>query len=203
MQELDCRGLSCPQPVLNTKAEVDKGLKEIKVRVDNQAASDNVSHFLTSQGFQVSEEALGRDFLVSGNRVGEPQVPQVDPSSYQCGLPAENPAKICALITTDRIGLGDDDLGMKLMASYLATLKEMGPDLWRIILLNGAVRMAVAGAANLDSLKELEESGVSILVCGTCLTFFDLLDQKAAGETTNMLDVVTSLQVAGKVISIT
>ena len=203
MQELDCRGLSCPQPVLNTKTEVDKGLGEVRVRVDNKAASDNVSSFLNSQGFQVSQETQGRDFIIQGTRTGEAVAGPVDVSAYQCEIPGETPAKICALITTDRIGLGDDELGIKLMASYLATLKEMGPDLWRIILLNGAVKMAIEGAENLKTLKELNESGVSILVCGTCLTFFDLLEKKAVGETTNMLDVVTSLQVAGKVISIT
>jgi len=60
----------------------------------------------------------------------------------------------------------------------------------------------VQGSESLDALKELEKSGVSILVCGTCLEFFKLMDQKQVGETTNMLDVVTSLRVADKVISI-
>jgi hypothetical protein len=39
------------------------------------------------------------------------------------------------------------------------------------------------------------------LVCGTCLNYYGLLEQKKVGETTNMLDIVTSLQVADKVIS--
>jgi hypothetical protein len=41
-----------------------------------------------------------------------------------------------------------------------------------------------------------------VLVCGTCLDHFGLLSQKAVGETTNMLDVVTSLQLATKVINV-
>jgi hypothetical protein len=48
----------------------------------------------------------------------------------------------------------------------------------------------------------MERSGVSILVCGTCLDFFNLLEKKAVGVTTNMLDVVTSLQFADKVIRV-
>ena len=39
------------------------------------------------------------------------------------------------------------------------------------------------------------------MVCGTCLNHFGLLDKKQCGETTNMLDIVTSLQVADKVIT--
>ena len=45
-----------------------------------------------------------------------------------------------------------------------------------------------------------EAAGVSILVCGTCLNFFNLLEAKQVGETTNMMDVVTSLSLADKVI---
>jgi len=51
-------------------------------------------------------------------------------------------------------------------------------------------------------LRALSASGVSILVCGTCLDFFGLLQQKVLGDTTNMLDVVTSLALADKVIQI-
>ncbi len=203
METLDCRGLDCPQPVIRTKARTDQGLDEILIRVDNPAASENVASFLGSQGYRVDQEVEGGDYFLHGQRLGEAEVPGFDPSAYECPVPREETARICVLIATDRIGRGDDELGRKLMASYLATLKEMGPDLWRVILLNAGVKLAVKGADTLKPLRELEESGVSILVCGTCLTFFDLLEKKAVGETTNMLDVVTSLQVAGKVISTT
>ena len=54
----------------------------------------------------------------------------------------------------------------------------------------------------LPVLKEYENQGLHILVCDTCLTHFDLLDQKQVGETTNMLDIVTAMQLADKVINI-
>ena len=52
----------------------------------------------------------------------------------------------------------------------------------------------------MDSLKALENAGTDVLVCGTCLDFYGLLEAKQAGQTTNMLDVVTSLALADKVI---
>ena len=100
------------------------------------------------------------------------------------------------------MGYGDDELGKKLMLNFLATLKEMGDDLWRLILVNNGVKFTIEGADALPILKELADNGVYILVCGTCLTYFGLLDKKQVGETTNMLDVVTSLQLADKVINI-
>jgi len=50
--------------------------------------------------------------------------------------------------------------------------------------------------------KTVLKQGLHILVCGTCLTHFNLLDKKQVGNTTNMLDIVTAMQLADKVINI-
>ena len=127
-------------------------------------------------------------------------------NSLFAAAPAAAPAadtenrKTLVLITTDTLGRGDDELGARLMENFLASLPELGPSLWRIVLLNGGVKLAATEGKCLDTLKQLESSGVSILVCGTCLNFFYLLEAKQVGETTNMMDVVTSLSLAGKVI---
>ena len=109
--------------------------------------------------------------------------------------------RIVVVLTSDRIGHGDDELGAGLMRNFLKTLKEMGPDLWRIVMVNNGVKLAVEGADTLPILRELEDGGVSLLVCGTCLGHFDLLEKKRVGETTNMVDIVTSLQLASQVIN--
>ncbi len=201
---LDCRGLACPQPVMQVKELVDQGApNQVEVMVDNEAASQNVSRFLGSQGYDAVVKAQGGDFLVKAVRdpAAAPS-PAPDVSAMACPAPAPGEHKQLVFVRADRIGQGDDELGRGLMKNFLATLGEMGPELWRIIFVNSGVKLCIQGAPTLEVLQELEKSGVSILVCGTCLNHFDLLKQKAVGETTNMLDVVTSLQVASKVISI-
>lgn len=106
---------------------------------------------------------------------------------------------VCA---SDRMGFGDDELGLKLMINFLRTLKEMGNDLWRLVFVNNGVKLTVDGSEVLADLKDYEKGGLKILVCGTCLTHFNLLERKKVGETTNMLDIVTAMQLADKVISI-
>ena len=106
------------------------------------------------------------------------------------------------MIATDRIGFGDDELGCKLMISFIKTLKEMGSELWRLVFVNNGVKLTISESAVLDDLKELADDGVHILVCGTCLMHFNLLEEKQVGETTNMLDIVTAMQLADKVINI-
>ncbi len=103
---------------------------------------------------------------------------------------------------TDRIGFGDETLARKLMVNFILTLKEMGPELWQIVLVNNGVKLAIDGSPVLDALKSYAHDGTQILVCGTCLEFFDLLARKQVGTTTNMLDIVTAMQLADKVISL-
>ncbi|MFO7665681.1 MAG: sulfurtransferase-like selenium metabolism protein YedF, partial [Desulfobacterales bacterium] len=119
-----------------------------------------------------------------------------------CGQVRTDLKKIMVMITSNRMGHGDDELGEKLMVSFLKTLKEMGPELWRLVFVNNGVKLTIEGAKVLPVLKETENSGIRILVCGTCLTHFNLLDKKMVGETTNMLDIVTAMQLVDKVINI-
>jgi len=199
MKTIDCRGLACPAPVLTAKQALEaENLNELTVVVDNEAARQNVTRFLESQKFQVSVKARDEEFLVTGQRDSEialeddSQVEETD--THQ--------KKIMVMVATNRMGHGDDDLGQKLMINFLKTLKEMGDELWRLVFINNGVKLTIEDAETLADLKELEEKGIHILVCGTCLTHFDLMDRKKVGETTNMLDIVTAMQVADKVINI-
>jgi selenium metabolism protein YedF len=198
-KELDCRGLACPAPVLQTKQLIEKerpGL--IKVMVDNEASKQNVSRFLESQSFQITVEQEGAVFHV----IGTSDQKGGTPDAFKDDEPDMEEKKIVVMVSTDRMGFGDDELGLKLMVNFIKTLKEMGDELWRLILVNNGVKLTIDGSQVLPELKELEEGGLLILVCGTCLDHFDLLDRKQVGETTNMLDVVTAMQLADKVINI-
>jgi|UniRef100_A0A7V6DPI2 selenium metabolism protein YedF len=198
-RELDCRGQACPQPVLKTKEIIDQGdVLQLTVLVDNDAARENVSRFLERSGYQVQVAAQGSDLAVTGIRKQESPGQAAADTREETEL-----RKILVLVGTDRLGTGDDELGKKLIVNFINTLKEMGRELWALVLLNAGVRLAVAGSEVLASLQELEDNGVMVLVCGTCLNHFQLLEQKQVGETTNMLDIVTHMQLADQVISFT
>ncbi len=199
MKEVDARGLSCPAPVLQTKAVLEEThLEEIKVIVDNAASQQNVERFLKSQGFETVLAEEGEDLTITGKGGSAPSEQQPTPAPE--AEPGEQ--KIMVMCATDRIGFGDDDLGLKLMVNFIRTLKEMGPDLWRLVLVNNGVKLTIGGSEVLSDLQACEEGGLTILVCGTCLEHFNLLDQKQVGITTNMLDIVTAMQLADKVVSI-
>lgn len=199
---LDCKGLPCPQPVLRCKEAVEKdGPAQLVVIVDNEAAKENVSRFLTMQGYVVKAEKSGPDFVVTGLRENGAECEECKVMT-ESELEGADKDKILVFIPTDVIGSGDDTLGGNLMYNFMVTLKELGDELWRIILVNGGVKLAVPGSRCLEELQKLEKNGVSILVCGTCLEFFGLTDQRGVGDVTNMLDVVTSFQLATKTIQV-
>ena len=204
-REIDCRSMDCPAPVLETKKCLEQeGLARIRVLVDNDAAIENVSRFLTYNGFEVGVDSDGVMSAVEGTRdaaAAKKLASAHDTPEINCPVPGTS-GKTMILVSADTLGRGDDELGGKLMVNFIKTLKEMGESLWRLVFVNHGVRLAIKQSPVLEELKDLEQDGVSILVCGACLTHLELMDEKAVGQTTNMLDVVTSMEYADKVINL-
>lgn len=199
---IDACGLTCPAPVLLVKDTVEQtNAQELTVLVDNAASLENVSRFLGSRGYSVtdSHEEGGVYRLDARCDTDSSAVP-----AQKTAVRAEKAAeqKVLVLITSDCLGSGDDVLGGKLMVSYLKTIKEMGAELWQLILVNSGVKLTIASSPVLSELQEYEKSGVIIFACGTCLEHFGLTAEKQVGGSTNMLDIVTATQLADKVITI-
>jgi selenium metabolism protein YedF len=202
METLDCRGQACPAPVLTTRDHIDRtGQNRFQVRVDNDAAVLNVSRFLASQGFSSAVSGQVPDMTIIAEKTGQATTAASDAAEVTGEAPAGG-RRVMVLIGADRLGRGDDDLGRGLVKNFIVTLPEMGSELWRLVFVNSGVKLTLEGSASLADIQDLERAGVTVLVCGTCLNHFDVMDQKRVGETTNMLDIVTSMQLADKVVSI-
>lgn len=200
---LDCRGLVCPEPVIRTRSLLERNPEDVEVLVDNAPASENVSRLLARSGYapQVEKRADSL-WAVTAHRAGVSCAAAGEVIAAAGSDEQEKTCRTLVFLSSDTVGSGSDELGSRLMANFLATLPEMGANLWRIVMVNGGVRLASTPGPCLDALKKLEQNGVSLLVCGTCLDYYHLLEQKQVGETTNMLDIVTSLDLADKVIRV-
>ena len=200
MKLLNCRGMACPQPVIRSRELVDAGTAELEVLVDNEPAAENVERFLRGRGYSVDRAKEGDGLWRLMARAGEGAAVGANPVRAETASGLGREAGTLVLITTESLGRGDEGLGEKLMTNFLATLPELGSRLWRLVLLNGGVKLAARPGPALEALQSLAQSGVSVLVCGTCLAHYGLLEAKAVGETSNMLDIVTSLDLADKII---
>ena len=126
--------------------------------MDNAAARDNVSRFLVSQGYGVAVDEVSGGWLVTGMREGDAACEcevMSNEAMASVGTTTSAASGIVAFITADTIGKGDDALGAKLMLNFLSTLPELGSDLWRIVLVNGGVKLACEGSPCLEKIQAL------------------------------------------------
>lgn len=64
MKTIDCRGLSCPEPVVRTKRAIS-GEKELTVIVDNIAAKENVSRLANALSYKVTVKEAGGEYTLT------------------------------------------------------------------------------------------------------------------------------------------
>ncbi len=203
--DLDLKGKACPEPVIETRkalAALDREAKEIivTVQLDNRAACENVTRFAESQDFMVTQEASEDDIFTLTITRG-----------FNCELPSPKRPETPDSATQDRyllyidkpeMGCGDEKLGRILMKAFLKTLPELESLPQTIIFLNQGVFLAVSDSPELETIKALEAAGCTILVCGTCLDFYNLKDQLQVGQVSNMFEIAGLLTGPDKVVRI-
>lgn len=210
---VDARGLDCPKPVVKTKEAFEQATGQpLVVMVSSAASKDNVIRFLTRNGVEIDRvEERGSEFHIytrgrseqkgpTGRETAQPGV-ELAPEDYTCTAQPSGTGT-AVFITRDRIGSGSDELGMNLLKAFVATIRELSVQPRTICFMNSGVKLAIKGAPTLSYLQELEEKGIELLVCGTCLNYFDLTQELGAGRISNMYDISETLLKSAKVITI-
>ncbi len=65
MKEIDCRGLSCPEPVINTKRALKESPSGCVVLVDNRVPLENISRFASAMGYNSSSEEKDGEWTIT------------------------------------------------------------------------------------------------------------------------------------------
>jgi selenium metabolism protein YedF len=91
------------------------------------------------------------------------------------------------LIQSETLGRGSEELGEIIMSNFLSNLTENKDKPARLVFWNTGVKLVAEGSWALGHLKKLEQQGVEILACGTCLDFFELKGKQQVGKVTNMV----------------
>lgn len=205
---VDCRGLTCPQPVINTRRVVEVNPEETVVAVvDNATARENLLVMAEGLGRTAEWQEDGPDFRV----IIRPSVPRTEKAPSVATEAAEAPG--CSAATkastpegsfvvalgSDRLGQGDETLGTLLMKSFLATLLEVEPPA-ALVCLNRGVFLVTSGSPVLEPLRQLEERGTEILACGTCLDFYERRQDLQVGKVSNMFTILQRMVGADRLI---
>ncbi len=208
MITVNAMGDACPIPVIKTKKALGElnGPGQIEVLVDNETAVRNVTKMAENSGAEVSSEKLGEGKYRVNVKVGEGVSVETEQtqrdSENECGCTDEMAVRgnTIVVVSSDKMGEGDEELGHVLMKSFLFAVTQLDelPD--KMVFYNGGARLTVEGSPALEDLKNLAEQGVEIMTCGTCLDFYGLKEKLAVGTVTNMYSIVETMQQADRVI---
>ncbi len=184
MSELvDAKGLACPEPVILTKKALDAH-DEVTVLVDNATALENVKRLASVSGcaVEVAEEP-GGIFRIDIKKGQGSRARAMHHPNARAPKRAARPARTYHI--RDRVtrhGARQRRAGRPSHESLHPHRRRPGTPARHDDLLQhgGNARGADSGAV--DDLKALEEKGVKILVCGTCVNFFDLGGKTRRGD---------------------
>lgn len=194
-KRLDCRGLDCPQPVIETRQALDE-FDSVDVVLDDATAADNVCRMAENSGFAVKREDKDEEIILHISGGGDEMEKAAVAKSAAEGDDAAFKPVANYLITTSRLGEGPDELGEMLMEGFLRTLLSVEPKPRALIFINEGVKLVTVRGSTAEIVQELEEAGCEILACGTCLDYFDLKDELAAGNVSNMHEIVSKISSA-------
>ena len=194
---IDARGKACPTPVIMAKKAISAGESTFTVLVDNTTAVENLKRLAANQGFDAAVTEQGGAFHLAFVRTGCAACEE----AVNSPLPAPG-GDWAVFVGRDIIGDGDRELGTNLMRMFFYTLSQGEDKPGAVLFMNAGVKLPTLDEQIVEHLKALSAVGVEILVCGTCLNFYGLTDQLQVGTVSNMYDIVTRMQKAGKVVSL-
>ena len=116
-------------------------------------------------------------------------------------LKASNSSTV-VLLNNDGMGSAEEALRHKLLRVYLMMLLENGFYPGALCFYAGGVKLVVEGSPVLDLLQALEDKGVRLIICSTCLQYFGINEKVAVGIVGGMSDIVLAQWAASKVITL-
>jgi len=205
MHTIDTQGYLCPEPLIMAKKalnEVGPGEK-IRILSDNETSYENLMRFLTDLGARPVAEQKEGIYHIDASRPddqgNEEDGPDAD--SY-CMVPEQSSRRSSYIVVarSNKMGDGDDELGALLIRGYFNALKAMDDLPAHIILFNGGVWLTLKDSDTAEALGELEDRGVSIIVCGTCVDYYQIKDKIGVGRISNMYQIAGIMAGADRLV---
>lgn len=106
------------------------------------------------------------------------------------------------IVNNERMGQGENELTTLLMGNFFRTLISSNKKPDHIIFYGAGVKLVTEGSPYLETLTSLENLGVELLSCSTCLNFYGLADKVKVGEKSNMAEIVEVLLTSKGAITI-
>jgi selenium metabolism protein YedF len=207
MIEVNAMGDACPIPVVKTKKAIAElgGAGEVRVSVDNEIAVQNIQKMAQQKGYESSfvkkSDAEYEVTLVVGEgAAAEAGADEEEIACDDCTLKKKKNTVV--VFSKDYMGEGSEELGKMLLPKYVYSLTQLEELPTSLIFFNSGAKLACKGSECLDDIKTLAEAGVNVLVCGTCLNYYELVEDFEVGSVSNMYEIVETMSQADLLMQI-
>ena len=192
-------GDNCPIPVVKAKKAIDALTESaiVEISVDNEIAVQNVTKMVNQKNLESICEKISDNHFVIKVQCGEVIESEV---TEEVKLSVAKEEKMVVVLSSDKMGEGDEELGKVLIKGFIYAITQLDKYPKAVLLYNSGVKLSSEGSDSIEDLKLLEENGVEILSCGTCLNFYNLQDKLKVGQVTNMYSIVEALAGATNII---
>lgn len=106
------------------------------------------------------------------------------------------------VFTRNGMGEAPEGLQQTLVAKFLSLAAQAEEKPAKILFYTEGVKLVCEGSPVLQWLRILEDAGVELIVCSTCLEYFGLIDKVRVGKVGGMPGILAALQEADKVVSL-
>ncbi len=204
MKIIDTKGHLCPEPLIMARNGLQKVAEgeTIQIISDNETSWQNLMSFLSDLGANpVSKMEEGVYFIEATNPGKSAAKEATKPEAY-CEVPGveKQNGNYVVAVRSREMGEGDSELGGLLVRGYFNALKNMESIPTHILMYNSGIFHSLKGTDVAESLARLEDLGVSVIVCGTCVDFYQVKEKVAVGRISNMYQIATILAEAGHVV---
>lgn len=221
MITINAIGDTCPIPVVKTKKAIEKLEKPdtVETLVDNEIAVENLKKMASQMGFAVSDSKINSGYSVkiivddidkiNDNKISATNAKATSEAKansiktdademVSCNI--KNSGEKVVVIKSEFMGDGDNELGKVLIKGFIYALSQQDELPQTMLFYNGGAKITSEGSESIEDLKALEEKGVKIFTCGTCLNYYGLTEKLCVGEATNMYEITKKMTEASLIV---
>jgi len=183
---IDARDFGCSLPITMAQAALSKvTVGVIEVLVGGEDVVQNLLEFANSKSMKTEVEKIENHWKVKITKGAiREDHPEEETEPEGKGL--------FLIVSTDAMGK-DEALGKILMRSFFAAMKATENLPHTIFFLNAGVKLATLEAGIYPVLKDMQDKGVAIYSCGTCLEYYGLESELKAGASGSMVQTVEAM----------
>ncbi|MGO9137930.1 MAG: sulfurtransferase-like selenium metabolism protein YedF [Syntrophales bacterium] len=183
---IDARDFGCSLPITMAQAALSKvTVGVIEVLVGGEDVVQNLLEFANSKSMKTEVEKIENHWKVKITKGAIREAPPEEKTEPEG-------KGLFLIVSTDAMGK-DEALGKILMRSFFVAMKAMENLPHTIFFLNAGVKLTTLEAGIYPVLKELQDNGVAIYSCGTCLKYYGLESELKAGASGSMVQTVEAM----------